>query len=314
MADLMENGRKIIYKIRDEGFRQTAALVSRKLLTDPLLLPLIKPILGEVRFQQLHSYSKLGYCPDIKKPKTFNEKIQNLMLFSDRNVYSTLHNKWSVRKFVFERVGDDILNDVHCVTDDPEEIPFGELPESYVVKPTVGSGPIIFIREGESPNSECIKKTCEEWLSMDYRRKIATGHYWYEDANPGIIVEDIIKEEGCDSPLDYKFYVFHGRVEYIHVDFDRFGVAKRRFFDRKWNPMNFKKGGVQVGPVIDKPAQFDKMIDIAEQLAEGFDFMRVDLYHPDDTEIVFGEMSISPGAGRSPFEPSKIDFEFGELW
>lgn len=51
------------------------------------------------------------------------------------------------------------------------------------------------------------------------------------------------------------------------------------------------------------------MIELAERLGGGTDFVRVDLYDLLD-RIVFGELSSFPAAGDSPFEPETFNLEF----
>ena len=55
------------------------------------------------------------------------------------------------------------------------------------------------------------------------------------------------------------------------------------------------------------------MIWYAEVLADGFDFIRVDLYDTDD-KVYFGEFTITPGAGLSPYAPHEFDYYLDGLW
>jgi hypothetical protein len=48
-------------------------------------------------------------------------------------------------------------------------------------------------------------------------------------------------------------------------------------------------------------------------LAEGFDFIRVDLYDTAD-KVYFGEFTITPGAGTSQYTPHEFDHYLGSLW
>ena len=55
------------------------------------------------------------------------------------------------------------------------------------------------------------------------------------------------------------------------------------------------------------------MIEVAERLGAGFDFVRVDLYDlPDGPR--FGELTFTPGAGLDPFHPPEYDQRLGDLW
>lgn len=56
------------------------------------------------------------------------------------------------------------------------------------------------------------------------------------------------------------------------------------------------------------------MVEIAETLGEEFDFIRVDLYNPEDGRIYFGELTAGPGSGIVRLKPKKMDFKIGEHW
>ena len=55
------------------------------------------------------------------------------------------------------------------------------------------------------------------------------------------------------------------------------------------------------------------MIELAERLGAGTDFVRVDLYDVDG-RIVFGELTSFPAGGDSPFDPESFNEEFGRPW
>ena len=55
------------------------------------------------------------------------------------------------------------------------------------------------------------------------------------------------------------------------------------------------------------------MVRVAESLAQGIDFIRVDLYSVGG-RIYFGELTCYPGGGNIRFSPRKYDFLLGEKW
>jgi hypothetical protein len=71
--------------------------------------------------------------------------------------------------------------------------------------------------------------------------------------------------------------------------------------------------GYPLGKGIPKPDNFDKMKECAEILAQGFDYVRVDLYSVNNN-VVFGELTFAPGAGWTKFSPSSYDHTLGDMW
>ncbi|GAA1322671.1 ATP-grasp fold amidoligase family protein [Streptomyces sanglieri] len=268
-------------------------------------------ILGEERHEQLIRAPRLGYWPNIAAPQTFNEKLLHRKLYTDNDLYALAADKWRVREYVEEKVSDEILNDVYHVTDDPETIPFDELPDRFVIKANHGCGWNIFVDDKDDADYDEIKAQCADWLDTTYGEQ--KREYWYQEIEPKIIVEKFIEDDKHDVPRDYKFFVFNGRVEYIEVDFDRFTDHSRRFFDRDWTPQEFTLE-FPLGPAADEPEQLDEMIEIAETIGEDFEAVRVDLYQPTDDEIIFGEITIAHGSGGERFDPIEYDREFGSYW
>ena len=64
---------------------------------------------------------------------------------------------------------------------------------------------------------------------------------------------------------------------------------------------------------MERPAQFSKMLRIAECLSEDIDFVKVDLYAPNDDAIMFGELTLTPAGGNVKLK-REWDFKLGELW
>jgi hypothetical protein len=128
-----------------------------------------------------------------------------------------------------------------------------------------------------------------------------------------IIVEEMLTDADGAVPDDYKFFVFGGNCAFIQVDSGRFGVRTQDFFRPDWQHLALSGGPPWADPEPAKPARLSEMIDVAERLGVGTDFVRVDLY---DTggRIVFGELTSFPAGGDTPFDPESFNEEFGRPW
>ncbi len=67
------------------------------------------------------------------------------------------------------------------------------------------------------------------------------------------------------------------------------------------------------GGIIEKPREFEKMIDLTRVLSNGFDHVRVDMYYCED-KIYFGEMTFTNGGGFEMITPYEWDIKLGNLW
>lgn len=80
---------------------------------------------------------------NLKNPQYFGEKIQWLKLYGHLDELSDYVDKYTVREFVAETVGDKYLNQLYGVYDYPDEIDYKKLPKRFVLKCTNGSATII---------------------------------------------------------------------------------------------------------------------------------------------------------------------------
>lgn len=293
------------------GIKKIGAETGVHVLTRPSIARIFQRLLGAPLYEKAVTALRVGYWPNFENPTTFVENIQHRKLYTDNEFYSTLADKWAVREYVQERVGEDILNDVYVVADEPSNIDFESLPNEFVLKATHASGFVEIVDEKENRDLDALRSLCEQWINEEFGG--LKNEYWYEHINPQIMVSKRLESLEGEVPSDYKFYVFHGEVKYVHVDFDRFEGHKRRMYQPDWTPTEIKFGwpkGEQQG----RPDNLDAMIEIAEDLGEGIDFVRVDLFDTKEEGIVFGEMTLAPEGGRWGFKPRSADYEFGQYW
>jgi hypothetical protein len=215
-----------------------------------------------------------------------------------------------VREFVADTIGERYLNPVLAITDDPRTLKVAELPPQFVVKATHASGFTLLANRSET-SDEQLQARCRQWLATTFG--VEKHEDWYAPIPPRIIVERRLVDDTYDVPLDYKFWVFHGRVEFVQVDVARHGKPSRTFYDRNWTLQPWSKKWPPGAPVR-KPTPLDEMIALAERLAGSIDFVRIDLYCVNDRDIYFGEVTLTPGAGYTRFVPESFDLTIGRLW
>jgi len=127
-----------------------------------------------------------------------------------------------------------------------------------------------------------------------------------------IIAEKYI--ENCDRDLyDYKFWCFDGKVRYIQFISERFtNGAVMAFYDRNWKKQDFVYNHPLDQKTIDKPDNLELMIKLAEKLAQGFCYVRVDFYDVNN-RIYFGEMTFTSDSGTGRWIPEEMNLVFGKM-
>ncbi len=261
----------------------------------------------------LNFYKVHRYWPHLKRPRSFEEKIICRMLFDRNPLWTLFSDKLRVRDYVRDRVGDRYLVPLLWSGENAEDVPFHRLPVRFVLKANHGCGYNLIVADKAQLDQDKAKRHLERWCEENFCEDTHLGHAWgYRNVKPAIMIEEYLGEKG-QVPVDYKFECFSGRAEYIQMNFDRFGDPYEKFFDRDFKPLDLWQGTRQYPHPVPRPPNYDEMIRLSETLAQGLDFVRVDLYSVGG-RTYFGELTSYPSAGSTPFVPESYDFLWGEKW
>lgn len=251
---------------------------------------------------------KMGKKLNIKSPVTYNEKLQWLKLHYKNPLLTQLADKYAVREYVGNKIGKDYLIPLIGVWDDTENIDFDQLPNELVLKCTHDSGSVIICKDKTRLNIQETTKKLDKIMSQNY--------YWgqrewvYKDIKPRIIAEKLITNESEKDLKDFKFFVFNGEVKFMFIASDRSTDIRFDFFDRDFNTISVKQKHPTSQYTLQKPENYDKMVELAEKLAEDIPHARVDFYNING-QVLFGEMTFFHFSGWEKFEPEKFDTLFG---
>lgn len=261
---------------------------------------------------------KTGRKLHLKKPERFTEKLQWYKLYYRNPLMPSCVDKWEVREYVRRKGFGYILNESYGVYESVEEIDWGRLPRQFVLKDTLGGGgnSVILCNDLNSFDRENAKKQVQEWLDIGVR-KIDPGREWvYCNQKHRVIMEKYIPSGFAGGLVDYKFFCFDGRAEYLYVIADRRVGEKAGFgiFDRSYRQLDVIRADEKpLERRVEKPDNFEEMMEIAEHLAEGFPEVRVDFYD-EEGKIIFGEMTFFDGSGYMRFRPDEFDFVLGKAF
>lgn len=254
-------------------------------------------------------HRKFPKYPNFSKPKTFNEKIIWLKLNKLYNNAYILADKYLVRDYIKDKIGDKYLIPLIGVFSNSKEINFNSLPNSFVLKTNHGSGWNILCDKKKDLNEYEIKRKLDYWLNLNYYN--IGLEYQYKKIKPLIICETYLTNNKSNPLIDYKLFCFNGLVKYIQVDIDRFTNHTRKFYDTNWNVQPFSTLYPRSSKNLEKPSCLNEMIEIANILSCEFHFLRVDLYYYEG-KIYFGELTFHHGGGYEPFHPSEYDRILGQ--
>ena len=258
-----------------------------------------------------------GVYPDLENPKTLNEKMQWLKLYDRTPLHTMCADKYKVREYVAEKVGEQYLVPLVFSSQKVEDISSHNLPGYPVaVKTNHDSGGAEIIRNKAKVNYKKLQKKIKERLNVNYFYR--SKEWQYKNITAKIIVEKLLLCSDGKIPNDYKFHCFHGEPKVVYVSVDREGKNKRNIYDINWIPLFFTWAAKEKdianlrGEEIPKPENYEKMIELAKKLSSPFKYVRVDLYNAGGA-IYFGEMTFHQGSGFEIISPKEWDEQLGSF-
>ncbi|MFT4824503.1 ATP-grasp fold amidoligase family protein [Congregibacter sp.] len=290
-------------------------LIAIKWRIDSLLLPLVSRHRG--LYQQIHRayWSSFRSVPNLIRPKSFNDKMQWLKLFDQTEECVRCIDKYEVRSYVSQRVGDKCLTNLYQLAASFEEIDFGLLPVSFVVKATHDSGSVLLVNDVSEVDKIEQSKRFRRALADQYGEVNAEWGYMF--VHPRIMVEEYLEPHSPNPPADYKFHCCDGKIAFLqyisgrHTDpsevvvFPDGQIADYCLFPELRRAEEFSP-----------PDNYAELQRVAEALSKGHKYVRVDLYSVEG-QVYFGELTFWPyggfyqGVGQACLG-SEINFDLSE--
>jgi hypothetical protein len=276
-------------------------------------------IMGSKLYEKVQFKRHTGYKGNFESPKTFNEFLCRRKLNKSFKEAVLFQDKYAVREYVKSTIGEEYLTKLYQVIENPSQLDYQSLPKAFVVKGTnaCGTDSLLIVSDKTTISEEKLRSKVDfilkRHLNIFKRFYFYSNEWWYNEIPVKVLIEEHLMADTGEIPLDYKFFVFHGRVEYIQVDFGRFVNHTRSLYNRNWELQDFQLGYPR-GIDVEAPKLLGEMIEVAERLAKGYDFLRVDLYEISGKRVVFGEITVCPSLGHARFTPTSWDHRFGELW
>lgn len=270
--------------------------------------------LSDEEYIKKHYKAVFGYELDLDNPKTFNEKLQWLKLYDRKPLYTKLVDKYLVREYVKEKIGEEYLIPLLAVYERAEDIDFDALPNEFVLKCNHNSGGLFICKDKSKLTPEKIAEVRKKLNnSLKYDFYLYSREWPYKDVPRKIIAEKYMVDESGYELKDYKFFCFNGKVKFFKIDFDRFIGHRANYYDLNGNILPF--GETVCPPSREKHPivvnEIKEMIKYAEILSKDIPFVRIDLYNVNH-KIYFGEITFFPASGLGKFEPEKWDRIFGD--
>lgn len=256
----------------------------------------------------------IGYKMNLDSPKTFNEKLNWMKLNYTSDKMKYVVDKLNAKEYLESLGLNKYIIPTIKVYDNFESINLEELPQRFVIKNTQDSGGVFVCKDKSLISLDDIAKKLmnkDGFISINGKTWSLEPVYGV-DSNK-IIVEDLLNTPDGHAPWDYKFFCFNGEPKFLFVGSDRDTNVCFDFFDIDFNWLDVKQGHPHSKKKINKPVNYEEMLELCRTLSKDFPQVRVDLYNVNG-KILFGELTFFHFAGFMPFKPKKWDRLFGDMW
>ena len=255
----------------------------------------------------------MGRKLNLKNPKEYNEKLQWLKLNDRKPEYAIMVDKYEVRGYIAELLGEQYLIPCLGIYDSVEDIDIDALPDKFVLKCTHDSGSVEICKDKSCYDMEGAKHRLSQAMKRNY---YATYREWpYKYVKPRIIAEGYL--EGDEGDLkDYKVMCFNGEAKIIEVHENRFVEGKvhtQTFYDREWEIVPLTQvETVTVDKPSERPRQLEEILRLSELIAKDMYHARIDWYIEGD-KIYFGEITFYDGSGFESFSTPEMERMLGDM-
>lgn len=260
-------------------------------------------------------YKYTGRKLNLKKPVTYDEKLWWLK-FNYKNPLMTIcSDKYLVRNYIQDKGLGDILNELYAVFYSPDEIDTSYLPEEFFLKCNHISGWNMICQKSDF-SLKRIRRQYSPLLKINYYNY--SREWNYKNIKPCLIAEKVLKNPDGTSLLDYKFMCFGGEPKLLLLDVgicDEKGDHAKNFYRNVYD-MNFNPVSIKINQEsfdlnkLQKPLNFEYMIECARILSSPFPHCRVDLYNIEG-KIIFGEITFYHHGGCNNIQPQEANLMMG---
>ena len=269
------------------------------------------PMWPDALYLRLKFRLRMNYKLDLKKPTTFNEKLQWLKLYNRRPEYTKMVDKVDVKEYVASIIGSEYIIPTIAIYDKVEQIDFEKLPNQFVLKCTHDSGGVVICKDKSKLDIRKTERNLKKALKQSYYYQ---NREWpYKHVPRRIICEEYMSDNGKDL-VDYKIHCFDGIPKVILVCKNRYkktGLTED-FFSDKWAHLTLKRPNhPNSSEIIAAPKELNKILELSCKLSKNLLFIRTDFYII-NSKVYFGELTFFPSTGMTAFYPDTWDKVFGD--
>lgn len=260
----------------------------------------------------LQYWRKRGHWPNFETPKDICEIMISKMASGEICKIAPYVDKLEVRKFIENWGLGKYLPKLYGVWDKAEDIDFDSLPNAFALKTNHGVGGHYICHDKSKLNKEIARERINKSLKTNFG---VGAEKQYGLIRPKCFAEEYIIGAASNDylPFDYKFFCCDGTIRGIMFCSERSTGAKLVMYDTNWNRLDFIEDYHTTDKEYSSPQGLEEMCKVATEIAQKFEYVRVDLYAVPNGKIYIGELTFTSEGGHSPYLTNEAIKAFGHL-
>ncbi len=219
-----------------------------------------------------------------------------------------LTDKLALKQLVHQYLGPGYVATTLSQGSSYHDLDVTNMPEQFVLKANHDSGSVYFVHNKNDFPAKRYKYCLDRAIGRTFG--ISGGEWQYWPIPKNVFAEEMLPFVDGTPPPDFKFHCSNGQVLWLQYIYDRGRNTKEIITDRDGKVMglNFDQHMISVFE-FKRPQNWQALLEVAETMSRGFQYVRVDLYNLPG-RIVVGEMTFSPLNGMYQ---SEGNIELGKL-
>jgi TupA-like ATPgrasp len=261
---------------------------------------------------QVHRQFRLhmGFDGNFENPHTHQEKMQFRKIYGNHEFYARVADKYRVREYVANRVGEKYLIPLLAVHDRLKPEHFAALPNRFIIKANHGCKWHQIVRDKSTLDIDATVRRFNKYMRARYGWDSGERHYRF--IKPKIVIEELLEGNTGGCPWDYSFFCYNGPTGFDYTYSIVAPDGRAAGFTRHGERLIGKLTPEELAPHLN-PANFGEMIQVARALSADFDFVRVDLYSV-GRKVYFGELTCTPHQGYGLIAEPRQQKMRNEMW
>ena len=260
-------------------------------------------------------YLDKGLRLELFEVETFIEKLNWLKLYYNTELIIKCMDKYSVRDYIANKIGDKYLMPLLEVYNNFADIPFNlelnKFDSEIIFYSTINEKYILFDKQKQQ-DYNAIKHKLIDLINPSNNKYFENFEWGYKYIKPRILAYKYY-ENIHNNKLKYKVLCFNGEPKIIKVIYFEGGVYYSNFYDLEWKLIDLKQSQANIEKVIDKPRYFLEMLDISKKLSVDFmHFVAIELIET-ERQVYFSRFDFYSDDITLPLSSESYDFELGKL-